>query len=597
MQVRDAVLMGDFSKVRTVLFILVLFLIAPIATASESHLLIKEFYANTLIRNDLDEYIVIHNPNDRPVDISGWTLSDQEVNMSFPEGTIIDEDELIYLTRDVLAFEQNTDEKADFQYGSGDDSTTPRMQGGMVRLRNDGDEIMLFDSNGDLIDLVIYGDIRYDGEGWSGVGLGRASEGGVFKRIDLSDTDTCSDWTELKYGELPRSDFPVETFQFEGDVTLFVSPDCSYKEVSEAIDRAELSIDICVYEFNNQEIMEVIKRAIGRGVDVRILMEGSPVGGMDDEELYIASEIEKAGGKVSFMQGSDGAIERYRYLHAKYMVIDNKSTLIISENFKYTGIPISGSPGNRGWGILINDTNVSSYFSLLFETDYNGRDIVPAEEFNGMVQEKKIQDEWHDPIFGSKVVQGYFTVVPVVAPDTATKNETILGLLNSAKESVYIEQLYVSKNWGEEPNWYLEAAIDAARRGCEVKILMDGSWYNVASNSETESYISKIAEEERLDIEVRLRRDDSYISKIHTKGMIVDGEKTLISSINWNKGSPVNNREAGVIVINRDVGEYFSEVFFYDWDLRREEKPILIGLAIVIIILGTGLYAIIRIKR
>ncbi|MDY6864583.1 MAG: phospholipase D-like domain-containing protein [Halobacteriota archaeon] len=589
--------MNDISKAGFFLILLLIILFVPVTTASEDQILIKEFYPDTLVKNDLDEYIAVYNPGNGPVDVSGWTLSDLEANITFPWGTIIYEDGVIYLTRDQESFEQNNGRRADFHYSSDEDPAVPKMQGGMIRLRNDGDEIILFDSHGDLIDLVIYGDSRYDGEGWSGEGLGKASEGGIFKRIDNSDTDTCSDWIELKYGELPRSEFPVETFEFEGEVTLFVSPDCSYKEVTEAIDRAESSIDICVYEFNNQGIMEDIKRALGRGVDVRILMEGSPVGGIENEELYIANEIQEAGGEVSFMQGSDGTIERYRYVHAKYMVIDSERTLIISENFKYTGVPAGGLPGNRGWGIIINDTNVSSYFSLVFETDFNGLDIASAKEFIGAVPEKKIQEERHDPVFGSKVVQGYFTVVPVVAPDTATKNETILGLLYSAKESVYIEQLYVSKDWEEGANQYLEAAIDAARRGCEVKILMDGSWYNVASNSETESYVNRIAEEERLDIEARLKRGDTYLSKIHTKGIVVDGEKTLISSINWNKGSPVKNRETGVIVINIDVGKYFTEIFFYDWDSPKEKEAPFFGLAIVVIILGTGLYAIIRIKR
>ncbi len=589
--------MNDLSKVGLVLILLTLFLITPVATATGDHLLIKEFYADTQVRNDIDEYIAIHNPTGIQVDISGWKLSDLEANITFPEGTFIGEDEVIYLTRDAFIFEENNDKKANFQYGSGESSTASKMKGGTIRLRNGGDEIILFDAGGDLIDLVIYGDSTYDGEGWSGEGVGKVYEGAIFRRNDLSDTDTNGDWVQFRYGELPRSDIQVETFEFQGKVTVFVSPDSSYRVVTEAIDDAESSLDICVYEFDNQGIMEHVKRALGRGVAVRVLMEGGPVGGIDDEELYIASEIVKAGGTVSFMQGSDGTLERYRYVHAKYMVIDCKRTLVISENFKYSGVPVDGSSGNRGWGIIIDDRNVSSYFSEIFETDYKGRDIIPAEEFFGEVPEKKIQEGDYDQVFRSKVVHGGFIVIPVVAPDTATKNETILGLLNSAKKSVYIEQLYVHKEWGEEPNQYLEAAIDAARRGCEVKILMDASWYNVESNSETVSYVNEIAEMEKLDIEARLKRDDPYLSKMHTKGMVVDGDKTLITSINWNKDSPVKNREVGVIVTNREVGDYYTEVFFHDWDAPTEERPLFIGLAMVIIILGTGLYAINRIKR
>ncbi|MDY6958161.1 MAG: lamin tail domain-containing protein, partial [Halobacteriota archaeon] len=104
--------MNEIRKAGIALILLLIFLVAPVTTASEDHLLIKEFYADTLVKNDLDEYIAIHNPGSRPVDISDWTLSDQEANITFPEGTVIEREELIYLTRDALIFEQNNGKKA-----------------------------------------------------------------------------------------------------------------------------------------------------------------------------------------------------------------------------------------------------------------------------------------------------------------------------------------------------------------------------------------------------------------------------------------------------------------------------------------------------
>ena len=47
--------------------------------------------------------------------------------------------------------------------------------------------------------------------------------------------------------------------------------------------------------------------------------------------------------------------------------------------------------------------------------------------------------------------------------------------------------------------------------------------------------------------------------------MIVDRSKVLISSVNWNEYSPINNREAGVIIENEDVADFYTGVFFYDW--------------------------------
>ncbi len=55
------------------------------------------------------------------------------------------------------------------------------------------------------------------------------------------------------------------------------------------------------------------------------------------------------------------------------------------------------------------------------------------------------------------------------------------------------------------------------------------------------------------------------LNKTHTKGVIVDRSWVLISSINWNENSARNNREAGLIIENCDVADFYADVFFYDW--------------------------------
>jgi len=47
--------------------------------------------------------------------------------------------------------------------------------------------------------------------------------------------------------------------------------------------------------------------------------------------------------------------------------------------------------------------------------------------------------------------------------------------------------------------------------------------------------------------------------------VIVDRSQVLISSINWNENSAINNREAGLIIENEDVAEFYTDIFFYDW--------------------------------
>jgi cardiolipin synthase A/B len=53
---------------------------------------------------------------------------------------------------------------------------------------------------------------------------------------------------------------------------------------------------------------------------------------------------------------------------------------------------------------------------------------------------------------------------------------------------------------------------------------------------------------------------------VHNKGVIVDGKRVLVSSINWNENSPSYNREAGLIIDHTGAAGYFTGVFDCDWD-------------------------------
>ncbi|MDD3493002.1 MAG: phospholipase D-like domain-containing protein, partial [Candidatus Thermoplasmatota archaeon] len=70
----------------------------------------------------------------------------------------------------------------------------------------------------------------------------------------------------------------------------------------------------------------------------------------------------------------------------------------------------------------------------------------------------------------------------------------------------------------------------------------------------------------------------SHGMNIHTKGVIVDGNRTLVSSINWNHHAVHRNREVGIIIENQQVAEYFARVFSHDWNLTATEpREIMVG--------------------
>jgi len=562
------------------------------AVSPSQNPLITEVYYDTYLKGDTAEFIRIHNPAEDPITLGSWQITDREGVITFPEWANISAGGSLYLAYNATAFYDEMLQKADFEYGVDSDST-PNMtkMDKQLKLANTGDEVILKDNEGEIIDVVIYGNSDYTGAGWNDTPVKGVKPGVILERDrnettgEYEDTDSAEDWNDLRVYVVGQSHFPYETFNFEGNVTVFTSPDSSFTEIANAIDNAQESIYLNVYQFHNFYLMDHIIDALERGVEVKIMLEGDPVNGIADEERYIANETVAAGGEVRFMINNEsrGIYDRYAFNHAKYAVIDNESTIVMSENWGNTGVPTNNTFGNRGWGVIINNPNVTNYFCVVFREDgkpaskdsfpftpddpiYGNRYGNPSPDF---VPNWTIPTGNYSHPFDSEIIYGEFNVSPVLAPDTSLmQTKSIIGMIKGAESSVYVEQLYIKK-WGTkadpQENPFLEAAINASRRGCEVKILLNPT-YSFESNQATIDYVKGIASDEGLNLDAKfIDIESTGLNKTHNKGVIVDRSKVLISSINWNEYSPTNNREVGLIIENEDVAGFYTGVFFYDW--------------------------------
>jgi cardiolipin synthase len=544
---------------------------------AQAHVIITEIYPNTAMRNELEEYVAITNPCAHPVNLEGWSITDNEGKIIFPTFDVAP-DQTVYVTRNASAFAaqmrtvSGKDIVPDLEYGSDSDPKVSQMQteGRAFAFRNTGDEVILQDESGREVDAVIYADSSYEGEGWRDAPLEKPREGMIFVRKGVQDTNQCGDWLILPFG---ASYHAPEKFSCSGsgDATAFSSPDCSFSVLQRELNTASSSLYINMYQFDNPYLMDILVDALNRGVDVQLLLEGTPVGGITDEERYIAETITKSGGEVRLSH--DPFIN-----HAKYAVVDNNTIVVMTENWKTTGVPTNNSFGNRGWGIVLRNEEVANYFTDVFLEDfYRGEELAPGiEDLETNVMTRAIPQGSYVPAFEPRTVSCNFTMIPILAPDTALSNETILGAINSAQESIFVQQFSAGRFWGEEPNTFITALIEAARRGCEVKVLLDSKDYNVNTwndNDEAVAWLEQTARDENLNLEAKLADLDSLgLTKVHNKGLIVDAKIVIIASLNWNANS-IHNREAGVIVENEEIASFFEDVFFHDWNVSMSGEP------------------------
>ncbi len=526
---------------------------------------IVEFCPDPYLHDDADEYLILSGNGL----LDNITISDGEGGFRFPPGTVMNGS--LTIARSAQAFKQSHGRLPDFEWLDYSPDIPDVINGHPLRMANSNDELVLFE------DGVAVQTISWPGDVKSREGQVHYLENGIWDRRVLM---------------IGQSRFTAQVFR-NVSVTAFVSPDCSSEVFATAINDATGSIFVNMYEFSSPSLGASLVAAKDRGVDVRVLIEGGPVGGISPSEKSLIWTINQSGIPVASMVSSATDHAPYRYDHAKYIIIDNSSLLLTSENFKNSGLPPEGMSGNRGWGVYLEDPGLTGYFTEVFATDSACRSVVPYTGAAGDAEpapSEKYTAEFHPARFEGA------TVTPVIAPDTSYQIE---NLLESARTSIEIEQASIRNETPYTLNPYLLSAINASRRGVRVRILLDSYWFNVegpSDNDEMAALINRIGANEHLPLEAKCADlSVSRVEKIHNKGVIVDDERVLVSSINWNFNSPTFNREAGVIIVHPGVARYFREVFDDDWNpMVKLAGPktdyVKIGIVLLVIVLLFVLY-------
>ncbi|MGA2934727.1 MAG: phospholipase D-like domain-containing protein [Methanomicrobiales archaeon] len=544
--------------------ILILLLILFITLSSASAIRIVEFCPDTYLPRDADAYLVLEGTGS----LANVTISDGEGSIAFPPGARVEG--RVTVADEALAFRTTHGTLPDFELKETTPAVPNMVKAGRFSPANNGDELDL-SVNGQVIQSVRWpGDLQ-------------PREGQVHF---LSDTG----W-DPRILLLGQSRFSPATFR-NATVTAFVSPDSSFGVLENAIWGARQEILVNAYELSHPGIGDLLAAARRRGVSVQVLLEGGPVGGISPGEEAVCAGLNRSGIPLEMMTTTAAAHARFRYDHAKYLVIDGQDLLISTENFGVTGYPPPGSRGNRGWGAFIEDPGVAGYFREVFLADIHGGDVIP---YTPPSRETAAPSLLPYQVMFPSLRATNASVTPILSPDTSGE---VLSLLARAKERIEIEQASIRNASGKQLDPFLSAAVNASRRGVTVRIILDGSRYNdegPADNNEMVDLVNALAHREGLPISARIMDPGSAnLEAIHTKGVVVDRRLVLISSINWNGNSPNFNREAGVILENAALGGYFSSVFEEDWNRAGAGagpvgpdpvKLAIVGLVVVILLL------------
>jgi hypothetical protein len=544
-----------------------------------SALVFSEFYPGGLAD---DEYFVISNQGASYENLRGWSVSDGE-------GCLLIISDL-WLAPNGSASVSSNSSSFERAYGvlptlslEKMSPSGPVMANGTFRLGDSGDSLEMYSPDGHLADFVCYGSSNKSSPGWIGEPIPNIKRGEVVKRIRenaiLRDTDSACDWLHFREFRYGYTEWGPKSFGVPPDsITAFVSPDCSLEVVLETIDLARGRISLCTYEFSSIPVTEALLRAADRSVSVRVLVDGSPAGGMSSGEVECLSVLARDGVDVRVIRGntSRDIVQHVGAVHAKYLIVDGSETVVMSENLVEQGVPVDGVFGNRGWGAKICCNSLARFVEGIFEDDCRATrsDVV------SWTQDARynISAELSDAplaLHGAGLLPPLETDEPArvtvyASPDCSPCDAYICDLIQGSG-SILAEQFQADLLWqqrwavSETTSPILSGIVSLVGAGGRARVLFDSSWFNLDRNGAALKMLSDKSTMFGLDGEFAFLDDRSPIASLHNKGAVLDDRCSLVSSNNWVWSSYARNRELALLIDSPQVARYLANAFEYDW--------------------------------
>jgi len=525
--------------------------------AQNKGLLIWEFAPNCA--NGL-EYVVLKN-SANAVCLAGFVLTDGEGKVVFGD-VVVPAYGQIVIANNGSKYMEYFESLPDVDLASRTNVTVS----GLFKLANTNDELYLYSPDGSLIDAVGYGKFR-EINGWKGKMLDVPEMGTIYKRKSVEDTNTADDWLCTKLG---RTAMSVRAFR-NVNLRAYVTPDAGLDALLDVINTAKAEILVCSYSLDSPHIVMALENASRRNVSISVLIESSPAGGIAEREMWAYATLSKFA-NVSFY--GTPAHARFDYMHAKYMVVDRRTAVVSTENFKASSFPERGLVGTRGWGVVLEDAPVAEYLAEIFHADlksiYGDVGSMTFTATSQMMTEACVNYTISN--FTCRNSSGNVWIA--LAPDNAL--DFVLRAIGSAEKSVCIEALSMSLHWGTSMSPFVDAIAELGAQGVDVRVLLDGSMENAKVNRETIEYLNALGLQ-NVHAKIVDNREHGF-RMTHTKGIIIDERYVYLGSTNLCYNSFNENREIGVLVESGEINRYLSTVFAFDWRDDFQAPHVYIGM-------------------
>jgi phosphatidylserine/phosphatidylglycerophosphate/cardiolipin synthase-like enzyme len=298
----------------------------------------------------------------------------------------------------------------------------------------------------------------------------------------------------------------IHRLQPNGNLSLVTEPSDGIAPVLRMIENASTSVDLVMYELDDERVESVLVAAKDRGLAVRVLLsrgyDGQPSTMNESAYQYFQANGVSAKWTPAY----------FALTHEKALVVDGDAAMIMTLNLTPQYYATS-----RDFGIIDGDRDDVNAIEATFDADWQGNQVVVSNA---------------DDLVWS----------PGSEDATIALIDSAMGTLD-----VYNEEMADGS--------IVSALESAARRGVSVRVDMTYA-------SEWKSAFQELA---GAGVHVRTYAPKA-LRYIHAKVILVDNREAFVGSQNFSFMSENKNRELGIFVTDLNIIKSLSATFDGDWE-------------------------------
>ncbi|MDA8692677.1 phospholipase D-like domain-containing protein, partial [Saprospiraceae bacterium] len=300
--------------------------------------------------------------------------------------------------------------------------------------------------------------------------------------------------------------------------------------IIELIDAAQHTLSICAYNTNRENVVNALRRAYDRGVEIRLIAD------IDNNNTGLQSNI-----PFPVLYGSIGD----GIMHNKFIISDatfDDLAWVQTGSVNYTNFQVEVDPNNS---ILIQDKSLAQVYLTEFEEMWGGSGAMPDRD-NSKFGQSKSDNTPHLLNINDIEVQSYFS------PSDNT-DAFIVDRIDAAQEEIDVAMLIFTR-------WKLRDALIAAHnRGVTVKVLVE-------DQENSQDVLDRFEQAGLTTYYI-----DNQSTQLHHKYAIIDEGSTIsqpylvTGSQNWTYSGNTFNDENTLIFKDADIANIFKQEFQNLW--------------------------------